>query len=101
MISVPHRNLEHLISAYFYQLWDASEYSSWQDAVDDFVRRSPGRARSVPHEIADFLAEYPSDEELAGQLDLWGFDADTPDGEREWLSRVRDRIANHLAAESS
>jgi hypothetical protein len=87
-------NLKHLISAYFYQLWDECEYSSWQDAVDDFVRRSPERAQSVPQEIADFLAEDRSDEELAERLDQWGFDADTPNGEREWLLRVRDRITS-------
>lgn len=101
MILVPHRNLQHLISAYFYQLWDEWQYSSWQDAVDDFVRRSPERARSVPQEIADFLAEDRSDEELAEQLDQWGFDADTPTGEREWLLRVRDRIASDMAADSA
>ena len=94
-------NLKHLISAYFYQLWDECEYSSWQDAVDDFVRRSPERARSVPHEITDLLAEDPSDEELAEQLEQWGFDAQTPNGEREWLLGVRDRIARDPAAESA
>ena len=41
-------NLKHLISAYFYELWDQYEYASWQEAVDDFVRRSPERARAFP-----------------------------------------------------
>jgi hypothetical protein len=94
-------NIKHLISAYFYELWDQHEYSSWQDAVDDFVRRSPDRAESVPQEIAALLAENQNDEELADQLDRWGFDAQTSDGEREWLLRVRDRVASDLAAASA
>lgn len=94
-------NLKHLISAYFYQLWDECEYSSWQDAVDDFVRRSPDRARDVPEEIAALLAVDRGDEELAEQLEQWGFDAQTPDGERAWLSGVRDRITSGLAAGSA
>ena len=94
-------NLKHLISAYFYELWDRHEYSSWQDAVDDFVRRSLDQARDVPEEIAALLAGDRSDEELAELLEQWGFDAQTPDGERSWLSGVRDRITSDLAAESA
>ncbi|WP_107764661.1 contact-dependent growth inhibition system immunity protein [Nocardioides terrigena] len=94
-------NLKHLISAYFYELWDEHEYSSWQEAVDDFVRRSPERARSVPHEITYLLTDVRGDEELAKQLEQWGFDAQTPNGERAWLLGVRDRIASDLAAESA
>ena len=33
-------DLRHLLSAYFYELWDEHEYDSWEHAVDDFVRRS-------------------------------------------------------------
>ena len=94
-------NLKHLISAYFYELWDEHEYSSWQEAVDDFVRRSPERARNVPHEITHLLTDDRGDEELAKQLEQWGFDAQTPDGERVWLLGVRDRITSDLAAESA
>ena len=94
-------NLKHLISAYFYQLWDECEYSSWQDAVDDFVRRSPERARSVPDEIEGLLAEDLSDEELAARLAQWGFDAEPSEGERAWLSDVGSRIRVDLAAGSA
>jgi hypothetical protein len=94
-------NLKHLISAYFYELWDEHEYSSWQDAVDDCVRRSPDLARHIPGEIAALLAEDRSDKELGEQLDRWGFDAHTPNGEREWLLGVRDRITSDLASESA
>ena len=94
-------NLKHLISAYFYESWDHHEYSSWQDAVDDFVRRSPDQARDVPEEIAALLAGDRSDEDLAEPLAQWGFDAQTPDGERAWLSGVRDRITSDLASESA
>lgn len=91
-------DLQHLISAYFYELWDEHEYSSWQAAVDDFVRRSPERATHVPREITELLAQDPSDQELAEQLDRWGFDANPVDGTRTWLSRVKDRIEAGLAA---
>ena len=91
-------NLEHLISGYFYEFWDEHECSSWQDAVDHFVRRSPERAASVPSEITNFLAGDRGDEDLAEHLAQWGFDAATPHGEREWLLRVQGRITNDLAA---
>lgn len=94
-------NLKHLISAYFYELWDRHEYASWENAVDDFVRRSPERARTVPAEIHSLLAEDLSDEELASRLVQWGFDATPVDGERTWLSHVEDRIKADLAASSS
>ena len=85
-------NLKHLISAYFYELWDQHEYSTWQDAVDDFVRRSPGRAPAVPDEIERLLTEVQSDEELCARLLGWGFDAQVQGDERAWLSRVSRRI---------
>jgi hypothetical protein len=95
------KDLEHLISAYFYELWDECEYSSWQEAVDDFVRRSPDRAMNVPVEIAALLADGRSDDALAAQLEEWGFDAQTPNGERAWLLGVREQIASDLAAEAT
>ena len=92
-------NLKHLIIAYFYELWDQHEYASWQEAVDDFVRRSPERARSVPDEIDDLLAAFLDNQELSTQLAQWGFDADPADDDRAWLSRVGSRIRDDLAAE--
>ena len=94
-------NLKHLISAYFYELWDRHEYSSWEAAVDDFVRRSPDRALRVPDEIDKLLAGCKSDEELAEQLEQWGFDAQPFEGERAWLSKLSDRIRAGLAATSA
>lgn len=94
-------NLKHLISAYFYELWDRHEYPSWEAAIDDFVRRSPARARSVPDEIEGLLAEALSDEELSARLAEWGFDAEPSEGERAWLSHVGSRIRADLAAESA
>lgn len=94
-------NLKHLISAYFYELWDQHEYPSWEDAVDDFVRRSPGRALEVPGEIGRLLTEVRSDEELCARLLGWGFDAQVQGDERAWLSQVSRRIRADLAAESA
>lgn len=95
---MPSHNLQHLIGAYFYELWDQHEYSTWEDAVDDFVRRSPERAGTVPDEIAQFLTDGLSDEELAAQLTTWGFDFDPREGERAWLAHVADRIRTYPAA---
>jgi CdiI immunity protein len=90
-------NLEHLISAYFYELWDQHEYASWQAAVDDFVHRCPERAVEVPKDVDGLLAEDVSDEELTVRLTRWGFGAKPLEGERAWLSRVKERIASDLA----
>ena len=89
-------NLKHLISAYFYELWDQHEYATWQDAVDDVVRRSPDRALSVPSEIEDLLAEDLSDDQLAARPVKWGFDAAPIEGERIWLAAVGERIRTDL-----
>jgi hypothetical protein len=94
-------NLKHLISAYFYELWDQHEYASWQAAVDDFVHRSPERALKVPEEVDGLLAEDLSDEELTARLAGWGFDAKPSEGERAWLSHVKERITSDLAAQST
>lgn len=84
--------LKHLIGAYFYELWDQHEYESWENAIDDFVRRSPAMARGVPDEIEDLMAQTLSDDELASTLAQWGFDNNPVEGERAWLLHVRDRI---------
>ena len=89
-------NLKHLISGYFYELWDQHEYSSWEEAVDNFVQRSPRRALRVPDEIDMLLTESVSDAALATQLAEWGFDAAPADGERAWLTQVQQRIKADL-----
>lgn len=89
-------NLQHLISAHFYQLWDQYEYSTWEEAVDDFVHRSPDLAMSIPAEIDELLTSV-SDDALASRLDEFGFDHDPQEGAREWLGAVRDRITRQLA----
>lgn len=91
-------NLEHLISAYFYEQWDQHEYPSWEAAVDDFVHRSPARALHVPDEIDTLLEEAVSGAALTAQLTAWGFDATPEDGERTWLTAVRDRIRRATGA---
>lgn len=90
-------NLKHLIGAYFYEAWDEYEYSSWEEAVDDFVRRSPDMAPLVPSEIDTVLAEDQSDSELDDHLVSFGFSYSPPEGDRAWLLAVRDRIVEQRA----
>jgi hypothetical protein len=85
----PHR-------AYFYELWDQYEYSTWEDAVDDFVQRSPDLATAIPAEIDELLTS-ATDDALASRLDEFGFDHTPQEGVREWLAAVRDRITGQLA----
>lgn len=86
-------NIKHLIAAYFYELWDQHEYSSWEEAVDDFVARSPERAASIPGEIEELVSA--GDNELADQLAAFGLDYLPPEGHRAWLCAVSDRIRPH------
>ena len=88
-------NLKHLIGAYFYQLWDQFEYPTWEEAVDDFVRRSPDRAAATPAEIDELLTSAP-DNVIEDKLVGFGFDHSPPEGVRSWLAEVRDRIATQL-----
>jgi len=89
-------NLKHLIGAYFYELWDQYEYSTWEEAVDDFVHRSPDLAISIPAEIDELLTS-ATDDALASRLDEFGFDHNPQEGAREWLGAVRDRITSKIA----
>jgi hypothetical protein len=85
--------LKHLIGAYFYELWDQFEYATWEDAVDDFVKRSPERAAETPAEIERLLTT-ATDEDLADQLAEFGLDHEPQAGVRTWLAQVRDRISS-------
>ena len=85
-------NLAHLIAAYFYQSWDEHEYSTWQEAVDDFAKRSPSRVEAVSAEIASLLRSVGDDHELAAALAGWGLDHTPPEGERAWLMAVGRRL---------
>ena len=87
-------NLEHLIGAYFHQDWN-HVHATREEAVADFVRRSPERAAAVPGEIDDLLAS-SSDEELVTRLHEMGFDDAPPDGDRAFLSDVRAHLAQLL-----
>ena len=85
-------NLRHLLSAYLYQYWDETEYRSWQEAVDDFVRRSPERARPAADQIDALLATEGPEDELQREAEAMGLDYLPPEGHRAWLQAVRDRI---------
>jgi CdiI immunity protein len=91
-------NLKHLVSGYFYELWNAHEYESWEQAVDDFIRRSPDRASATPQEIDQLLSTPGGDPRVTEQLDAWGFNYLPPEGTSAWLSAVRDRILRKTLA---
>lgn len=84
--------LGHLVGAYFYQYWDETEYRSWQDVVDDFVRRSPGRARPAADQIDALLTSEEAEDRLQSVVEAMGLDYLPPQGHRAWLQAVRDYI---------
>lgn len=92
------KNLQHLIAGYFYQEWNEQEYGSWEQAVDDFVRRSPNKAPLVPKEIDSILKQAADEEELDRTLVSWGLSHTPPEGEAAWLRAVRNRIEIGLGA---
>lgn len=91
-------NLEHMIGAYFHQDWNLV-YATRDDAVADFVRRSPDRAAIVPREIDELLSSTDDDEELAARLSAMGFDDAPSDGERGFLIEVQARLRREGQAE--
>jgi hypothetical protein len=91
-------NLEHLISAYFHQDWN-HVYATRDDAVADFVRRSPERAATVPLEIDELLSSTSDDDELAARLSAMGFDDAPSDGERAFLIEVQAHLRREGQAE--
>ena len=90
-----HHALRHLVGAYFYQYWDETEYRSWQESVDDFVRRSPDRARTAADQIDALLAATADELELRHTVEVMGLDHRPPEGHRAWLVAIRDRIRSH------
>ena len=86
----PH-DAEHLFGAYFYEDWDQYEYASWEDAVDDFARRSPSRMAGAAEDLSELL-EMGDDEELGRRLRELGC-AHFPDrDDRAWLRQVVARL---------
>ena len=85
-------DLTHLFSAYFYEAWDEYEYGTWEEAVDDFVRRSPKRVAGAAASLGALLDEKLSEDELDGRLRAQGC-AFAPDhGDRAWLVQLLDRL---------
>ncbi len=93
-------NLTHLFGAYFYEDWDEYEYQSWQDAVDDFARRSPQRVAGASSELQDLLAAPLSEDALGDRLRERGCAYAPAQGDRAWLHELLERLRN-LAAGTS
>lgn len=90
-------DLEHLFGAYFYEDWDEYEYQSWQQAVDDFVRRSPDRVPGAIAALQGLLAEHVPDDQLDARLRARGCTYAPEQGDRAWLRELLDRLRNHAA----
>lgn len=91
-------DLSHLFSAYFYEGWDEYEYESWEDAVDDFARRSPERVSGAVALLQDLLAEQLSDSDLDRRLRDAGCTFVSEVGDRAWLVQLLGRSRSEGAS---
>jgi hypothetical protein len=94
-------DLSHLFSAYFYEAWDEYEYQTWEAAVDDFTRRSPGRVRGAAEALEDLLSEDLTDDELDDRLRAAGCTYVSADGDRAWLRLLLDHLRSETASGAS
>ena len=94
-------DLSHLFSAYFYEAWDEFEYQSWEDAVDDFARRSPERVQGATEGLQDLLAEKLTDDELDQRLRAAGCTYVSEQGDRAWLTLLLDHLRSEAAGSQS
>ena len=92
-------DLSHLFGAYFYEDWDEYEYQSWQQAVDDFARRSPGRIAGAISALSDLLEEPLAEDELDARLREQDCNYTPEQGGRAWLRELLDRLRG-LAAQN-
>ena len=90
-------DLAHLFGAYFYEDWDEYEYQSWQQAADDFARRSPERVAGAISALQDLLDESLAEAELDARLRKQGCTYSPEQGDRGWLHELLDRLRS-LAA---
>ena len=89
-------DLTHLFSAYFYDAWNEYEYASWQDAVDDFIGRSPERVAGAVSQLSELLEAPIEDDELSARLQELGCAFAPGEGDRPWLQSVLDRLRGRL-----
>ncbi len=85
-------DLAHLFGAYFYEGWDEYEYSSWQHAVDDFVRRSPARVPGATASLRSLLAETSAESQLEARLRGLGCTYAPEEGDHAWLAILLSRL---------
>ena len=91
----------HLFSAYFYEAWDEYEYGTWEEAVDDFARRSPERVAGAVVGLQALLDEPLGDDELDQRLRSLGCTFVSDLGDRAWLAQLRDRLRSASAGTQS
>jgi CdiI immunity protein len=94
-------DLSHLFSAYFYEAWDEFEYQSWQEAVDDFARRSPERVGGATEGLQNLLAENLADDELDHRLRAAGCTYVSDQGDRAWLTMLLAHLRSEAAGSQS
>ena len=90
-------DLSHLFGAYFYEAWDEHEYHSWEEAVDDFARRSPERVEGATSALQALLADDLADEDLDQRLRAAGCTYVSDLGDRPWLRLLLARLRSHDA----
>jgi len=90
-------DLTHLFSAYFYEAWDEYEYRSWEEAADDFARRSPDRVAGAVIGLQALLDEPLDDHALDERLRALGCTFVSNQGDRAWLAQLRDRLRSTSA----
>ena len=89
-------NLKYMLSAYFHQDWNHT-HNSWEAVVDEFATDDRSTVAAVPGEIDRLLAGVTDDAELDQLVLSLGCDYNPDEGDRAWLSAVRDRITGQLA----
>ena len=90
-------DLSHLFGAYFYEAWDEHEYRSWEEAVDDFARRSPERVAGATRALQALLTDDLTDEELDQRLRIAGCTYVSDLGDRPWLTLLLARLRSEAA----
>lgn len=93
-------DLSHLFSAYFYEAWDECEYASWQEAVDDFVCRSPERVVGAAAAVQELLSTPLPAPELDRILRDAGCTYVSDVGDRAWLVQLLERLRGEQRAAS-
>ncbi|GAA4376331.1 contact-dependent growth inhibition system immunity protein [Nocardioides caricicola] len=84
--------LAQLMGGWLHQDFDI--IGTVDENIDEFARKNPRRAATLPDEVAWLLSAHDSESELQAVLDRLGCDVMPDDGVsyREWLTHIADRV---------